>query len=82
MMAKKRHLFSELRDGMSELARIRADELSKELMNNTIEFRRFGRRRWFFCMLEDGELKLFGSAATAQAWAVTQGFRAVFVETK
>ncbi|WP_175952852.1 hypothetical protein [Burkholderia sp. BCC0405] len=44
-------------------------------MTNTIEFRRFGRRRWFFCMLEDGDIKLFGSAATAQAWAVTQGSR-------
>lgn len=51
-------------------------------MTPTIEFRRFGRRRWFFCMLEDGELKLFGSAATAQAWAVTQGFKAVFPEEK
>lgn len=80
-MAKKRRLFSELRDGMSEVARMRSDELSKELMKNTIEFRRFGRRRWFFCMWED-EPKLFGSAGTAEAWAAAQGFKAVFVETK
>ena len=50
-------------------------------MTNTIEFRRWnGRRKYVFCFLEDGELKLFKDAAVAEKWASTQGFKAVFVE--
>jgi len=50
-------------------------------MTNTIEFRRWNRRRkYVFCFWEDGELKIFKDASVAEKWAELRGFKAVFVE--
>lgn len=80
-MARKRNLFAELCEGISELAYIRDNETKGNCMTNIIEFRRWNsRRKIVFCFWEDGELKMFKDPETATKWAERQGFKATFVE--